>query len=468
MTRHLTLTAALLTVGLSAPFVLAQDEPPPAPPPAVSIAIASDDEAAPEAPPQETGADRRVERRRAEIIQPDGPGGEPRKRVAIAVAEAAEPAIPPNSAWLGVQLSPVPAALAYHLDLKDTGAMVANIFEGSPADQAGLDRYDVIVKADGKPVPGGMEAVRKFAEHIRDKKPGDSLELAVVSHGREKVLRLELGKSPADWSRTRPKYAEDPDLALHREFDLRGRILRPGPGGEWLIEDLDKFPDFRQRLEREFRGQLEKLPGGAPLQDYLLRRERSEEVAVRVDKDGSTLQVQREPGGRIIVRRYRSGEEPDRNRKTYENTDQLRAADPEAFDLLQSAVERKPPVPVRPDVPGPKPLPPSKLPPASPSVKPFPAKPPVGPETRDPAQAWREWKRGFFQGPLKDARERPAAPEAPRTRFEIAPDGKITVHFRDADAELTRTYHSAEELRDQAPKLFKQYERMQDRMNAEE
>src|SRR5690606_12222307 len=136
----------------------------------------------------------RIERRHREIerffrrpIPPPGPG------------------IDPDSAWLGVQLSPVPAALAHHLNLADNGVMIANIFEGSPADQSGLDRYDIVIRADGEPAPGGVEAVQRFSEIVRDKKPGDTLELTVIRRGQEAAFTVQLGEPPRDWRRLRLK-----------------------------------------------------------------------------------------------------------------------------------------------------------------------------------------------------------------------------------------------------------------------
>src|SRR5439155_17068337 len=48
-------------------------------------------------------------------------------------------------AWLGIQFGPVPEVLASHLQ-NDGGAIVVNIARNSPADKAGLKRYDVILR----------------------------------------------------------------------------------------------------------------------------------------------------------------------------------------------------------------------------------------------------------------------------------------------------------------------------------
>jgi len=46
-------------------------------------------------------------------------------------------------------------ALAAQLRLGSVGVMVQNVFKDSPADRAGLERYDVIFDVDGKEVERG-------------------------------------------------------------------------------------------------------------------------------------------------------------------------------------------------------------------------------------------------------------------------------------------------------------------------
>ena len=383
------------------------------------------------------------------------------------------PEIPANTAWLGVQLSPVPAALAHHLRLEDKGVMIANVFEGSPADKACRDSYDIIIMADGRPTAGGLEAVPKFSESIRDKRPGEPLELTVIRRGQEKAFSIELSKAPADCSRLRPKYEEDPDVALERRCGLRGRIFRPGPGGDWIIEDLDRFPLFRDRLERELRDRAERRHDAEGRRDFAPRRDggpgrdldrrpgkpehqKRVEEARRVDKEGNVLHVQRDEDGRITVRRYKTGSDPEEVKVIYEGMDQLRQADKEAYELLQSAIPaesppRRPKSPARPGEAGPRPSDGAA------------AAPP-----RDRDEARRKAERPAFRDSDRDRRRpAPAIPSEPaQTRFEVAPDGKISVHVREGDTELTQTFNSREDLRDKAPELFQQYEKLEARMKS--
>ena len=67
----------------------------------------------------------------------------------------------PTRPVIGVRCTPIPAPLAAHLE-RD-GLMIANISEGSPADEAGLKRYDVVVSFGGR----GIVEMDDLLEAIR-------------------------------------------------------------------------------------------------------------------------------------------------------------------------------------------------------------------------------------------------------------------------------------------------------------
>lgn len=384
------------------------------------------------------------------------PGGGPRAFIRALPSAAQVAEVPLGKAWLGVQLCPVPAALVEHLRLEDRGVMVCNVFVDSPAEKAGLERYDIIVRTDGEPTPGGHESVAKFAERVRDKNPGERIELIIVHRGQEKSIAVGLVKPPKDPAQLKPKYEEDPDVAISREFGLRGKILRPGPGPDgWVMEDLGAFPELVKPLERGMGLWLEKPgPDGRPGKAAGVLEAR------RVDKDGRSLQVRRDEAGRITVKRSRSDSDDSEVKvQVFDNMEELRKSDREAFELIESAapgarvrIESVRP-PVSPDAA-----------PRKPVVPPTPRPPAAGPAERSPEDNWREWERGFFRGPLRDPREPAGEPLAPRTRFEVSPEGQITVHTRDGDAELSKTFRSREEFREKAPRLFERFERMEDQM----
>ena len=78
---------------------------------------------------------------------------------------------------------PVPEVLASHLQ-NDGGAIVVNIARNSPADKAGLKRYDVILRINDKRIEAGDE--KSFMDRIRGLKSGDRLDVLL---GVERVRR---------------------------------------------------------------------------------------------------------------------------------------------------------------------------------------------------------------------------------------------------------------------------------------
>lgn len=76
--------------------------------------------------------------------------------------------------YLGVRIRPVPEALASHLEI-ESGVMIAEVVQGSPADRAGLQRNDVVLALDGTPV----KSPDVLADAIRGRDAGDSVVLEI-------------------------------------------------------------------------------------------------------------------------------------------------------------------------------------------------------------------------------------------------------------------------------------------------
>lgn len=373
-----------------------------------------------------------------------------------------------------MQLTLVPQAVAAQLDTGYDGLMVRNVVKGSPSDGAGIERYDVIIEADGKKLSGD---ILSFVDHVRGKKAGEPLSLVLYRHGKQMNLTVNVAEAPHQ--RVELKYPEDqPDVLFKRDFGLRGRILKPGPGGNWVWEDLENLPDVRDMLRERMRGrgwQWGKGPASRPS---------SEAEARRVDKNGNTLQVRRLPDGSIEVRRSHARAEGPNARdevKTYPNFGALKNADPEAVLLLNTLPPPEAGQPPRPPMP---PAPPGEAGQSNaPSVTPQAPPPPPRPDIRErPAPPPRPRPPAPLEAPKRAPRTGPNAPPAPPTppgeprpgmapppgpgepmvSFDVEQDGSITVHSRQGDAELNVTYPSREVFKQKAPKLFERFEKMED------
>jgi S1-C subfamily serine protease len=113
-------------------------------------------------------------------------------------------------AFLGVTSESLYPQLAEHLGLDTkTGALITDVVNGSPADDAGLKGStgettfqlqhvktggDVVVAVDGKPVLQNNDLSELIAAH----KPGDTATLEVLRDGHRASVDVTLGSRPAD------------------------------------------------------------------------------------------------------------------------------------------------------------------------------------------------------------------------------------------------------------------------------
>ncbi len=97
--------------------------------------------------------------------------------------------------WLGVGLQEINHDIAEELGIGEPrGALVANVGVGMPGDDAGLRKGDVIVEFDNVQIRNG--------KHLRDTvattEVGKTVEVQVIRQGKERTLRVQLGKRTED------------------------------------------------------------------------------------------------------------------------------------------------------------------------------------------------------------------------------------------------------------------------------
>ncbi len=142
----------------------------------------------------------------------------------LPMIEPFEP-IRPSDYWIGLNCLPAQDALRAQLELPEgTGLVVELVVPDSPAAEAGIERFDVIVKADGKPLEGLQDLI-------------DAVDAA-----KEKELKLELRRGGKSVEVTvKPAKRPESDLpALPRERPMEppydwiqryfGGFVRPGEG----------------------------------------------------------------------------------------------------------------------------------------------------------------------------------------------------------------------------------------------
>jgi len=99
-----------------------------------------------------------------------------------------------SPAFLGIQGETVDPSVADMYGLgADAGAVVVAVVDGSPADDAGLQRGDIITGIDGDEVASMPE----LAGRIRRYSPEDSVTLTIVRDAQERELSVTLTEPPA-------------------------------------------------------------------------------------------------------------------------------------------------------------------------------------------------------------------------------------------------------------------------------
>ncbi len=96
--------------------------------------------------------------------------------------------------WLGVRIQSVTPEIAEGLNLPDSsGALVASVTPDGPAEEAGLESGDVIVRFNGNPI----DEMRELPRVVADTDVGQTVEVVIIRNGQEMTFDVELGELEA-------------------------------------------------------------------------------------------------------------------------------------------------------------------------------------------------------------------------------------------------------------------------------
>ncbi|RMG34094.1 MAG: PDZ domain-containing protein, partial [Methanobacteriota archaeon] len=150
-------------------------------------------------------------------------------------------------ALLGVSIEPVTDRVARALKLpRPYGALVQGVHKGYPAEDAGFQQGDIILKVNGEEVASVNDLQIKIAQHH----PGDKVELTVWRDGKEWLVTLELGEAPG---------YQVPETKTYHPENLEFKNLG------LTIRDLES--EDRVRFEVEKGVFIEKVASGSPADD---------------------------------------------------------------------------------------------------------------------------------------------------------------------------------------------------------
>lgn len=133
--------------------------------------------------------------------------------------------------YIGVQIQPINDTAAKALGLKSSlGALVANVIDDGPADNAGIETGDVIVEFDGMTI--------KSVDHLRNNvsisKPDVFYNLSIIRDGRKKSFKVKLETMPSD-----DQLAIDSQTENTNELGMEVRNLNSSFRSEYNIDAQD-------------------------------------------------------------------------------------------------------------------------------------------------------------------------------------------------------------------------------------
>jgi serine protease Do len=181
--------------------------------------------------------------------------------------------------WLGVSIQDLTPELAEYYGVKDgKGALVGEVFEGDPADKAGIKPKDVIIEVGGEKI----EDSRHLSQKVAGIPVGGEIALKVVRDGKERTYQVKIAKRTDEkesLALEHPK--EETDLGmtvstltrdLARQFDISEEegvvvtsVERGGPADKAdvqegdLILEIDHKPiktleDYQMQIDKAKKG----------------------------------------------------------------------------------------------------------------------------------------------------------------------------------------------------------------------
>lgn len=111
--------------------------------------------------------------------------------------------------WLGVGIQEITPELARTFGLDRTrGALIAQVFPGSPAQKGGVESGDVVVEVNGRAV----DSPNALSRAVAAVEPGRKVELKVLRNGKERRLKVSVGERDAQrLDGAPPSEEEEPD-----------------------------------------------------------------------------------------------------------------------------------------------------------------------------------------------------------------------------------------------------------------
>ncbi|MCU0276956.1 MAG: Do family serine endopeptidase [Acidobacteria bacterium] len=192
--------------------------------------------------------------------------------------------------WFGIQIGDISESDAKDLDLQSGGVLVQRVEENSPAQKAGLKRYDLITAINGRMVKSAADLQMEIANSA----PGDEISVTIFRGKDKQVLKVKVSEAPDSVRERAAEESRDLNLgmtlvkntpALAREYELK-------TSKGLVVEDVERGGTAAQNGMR---------PG-----DVILAVNRTEVSSVEQFK---RLLAGRRPGSMVLLLINRDGDE---------------------------------------------------------------------------------------------------------------------------------------------------------------
>jgi serine protease Do len=202
--------------------------------------------------------------------------------------------------WMGVGIQDLTPELAEYYKVKgETGVLVTQIFEGDPADKAGIKTNDIITAVNGEPVTSSRELSRRIAALG----VGQKAEITIMRDGREKTVTVETAKRQEEQTLASKESEGDdklglslqtlePDMAARLGYEEaeKGVLVTGVESGSKADKAGVQQGDLVKEINRkpvagmeEFRKQLNQVKKGDPIM-LLLKRGQSGFVVAKMTR----------------------------------------------------------------------------------------------------------------------------------------------------------------------------------------
>jgi serine protease Do len=94
--------------------------------------------------------------------------------------------------YLGVQITDMSESDAKEFGLSQGGVLVIKVESDTPAEKAGLKKYDLITKINGRSIRSASD----LRTNVANFSPGDVIELAILRDNKEMKIKVKVGEAP--------------------------------------------------------------------------------------------------------------------------------------------------------------------------------------------------------------------------------------------------------------------------------